>query len=793
MRGVITVFLALVFSLILTMLLVVLESAYLAAGRAAASTVAGAATESLFADYFAPLFEEYHVFGVHKSAEEASESYREYVEAMLGSSAWSMTAADTELSGLETLADNDGAELKKQAVDYEKLSAPAEFISKFLGYVGILSGQDDECRLIKKKMNAEKKLADLDKDVIYLMKKIDGISTDDGAMKLTKDGAIGTEQFFVKKIFKTKPDRVTARINNTQVWNALSGSYTDIKKSLDSFGSIGKTCYDLSISIESKREVLKELYAQKEEEQRSQEEGGRAGGGEGAAPEPEESGITSMIEECEKELDEIEESYSEAKKSFKKSYDKIKQLVNCTLDSAKAAVLKVDAIKEKQGGIASSVLDFEAELKTYMSQEETSPIVEELSESLELMKGYAGIGSATLAGLDFDTMKATLEGNRGVLERVKGSLSGVSSPPDGSGDNKEAWTLFESALKQIKSSFDSYSFKGLEFDYSTLKPDTIEDNITGALEDLVAKGLCGLIFPDDLKLSKNTCKELTEFTFGGKTYEEEEIDPDDVLEEEDASNLLDHVNSDVSSSIAGEALDRVLLVKYASDHFRRLYGEDRDPELAERYEGHVLNYEQEFIVCGGKSDQVNLERMIWRLFLMRLPGSLIFCLTDADVRAKSETFAMATVGFAGLPFVVTLVKYLVMIVWASVQALVETAAIMLGKRIDIITGRSIFCVDLKDIPLVATGIVKTKAQSMRETTGTPQYEDYIMFLMLIGNEEARLCRMEALIQENIKDRYDENFRIDMCITSARTDTKLSMRPRYAGGPYIHSVTKRYRY
>ncbi|MBP5159877.1 MAG: hypothetical protein ILP10_06205, partial [Lachnospiraceae bacterium] len=181
--GGITVFLTLVFSLILTMMLVILESAYLASGRAVASSVAGAATESLFADFFAPLFEEYHVFGVCKSAEEAQESYREYVDAMLAGSAWNLSALSTEVSGLETLADSEGLSFKKQAVDYEMLSAPAEFISGFLGYVGLLSGQDDECRLIKKKMNAEKKLADLDKDVIYLMKKIDGISTEDGAMK----------------------------------------------------------------------------------------------------------------------------------------------------------------------------------------------------------------------------------------------------------------------------------------------------------------------------------------------------------------------------------------------------------------------------------------------------------------------------------------------------------------------------------------------------------------------------------------------------------------------------------
>ncbi|MBP5158992.1 MAG: hypothetical protein ILP10_01685, partial [Lachnospiraceae bacterium] len=607
--------------------------------------------------------------------------------------------------------------------------------------------------------------------------------------KLTKDGRIGTEPFFVKKIFKTKPDRVTAGINNTQLYSALCGSYTDILNTLDSFKTAGRTCYDLSVSVDNKEKELEALRDMEKKEKETDPPG---------EPEEEGSGVSGLIEECEKELEEIRDSYSDAKKSFKKSYDNIKQLVNCTLDSAKAAILKVDAIKGKQGGIADSVLDFESELKTYTSSsDEISPIVEELSGSLELMKGYAGIGSATLAGLDFDTMKATLEGNRGVLESVKGSLSGVSSPPDGSGDNKEAWDSFESAIKRLKKQFGPYSFKGLEFDYSTLKLETIEDNITGALEDLVSKGLCGLMFPDDLKLSSNSCKELTEFTFGGKTYEEDEIDPDDVLEEEDASSLLDHVNSDVSSSLAGEALERVLLVKYASDHFRRLYGEDKDPELAERYEGHVLNYEQEFIVCGAKSDLTNLERMVWRLFLMRLPGSLIFCLTDGDVRMKSEAFAMATVGFAGLPFVVTLVKYLVMIVWASVQALVETAAIMLGKRISLLTGRDIFCVDLKDIPLVATGIIKTKAAAMRETTGTPQYEDYIMFLMLIAGEEARLCRMEALIQENIKDRYDESFRIDMCISSARTDTRLAMFPRYAGGarrePYIHSVTKRYRY
>ena len=131
----------------------------------------------------------------------------------------------------------------------------------------------------------------------------------------------------------------------------------------------------------------------------------------------------------------------------------------------------------------------------------------------------------------------------------------------------------------------------------------------------------------------------------------------------------------------GELTERVLFLSYLTEHFSN-YVEQAEQESA-------LLYEQEYLLCGDIKDSSNLYEVVGRVLLVREIFNLIHVISDGEKSGLAGEVALGLLGATGLPILVSVMKFLILFVWATEAALVETAALLQGKKVAVIpTGSS---------------------------------------------------------------------------------------------------------
>ena len=96
--------------------------------------------------------------------------------------------------------------------------------------------------------------------------------------------------------------------------------------------------------------------------------------------------------------------------------------------------------------------------------------------------------------------------------------------------------------------------------------------------------------------------------------------------------------------------------------------------------------------------------------------------------------------------------------------MIETAAIMRGKKVPVIPNSESFCLTLAELPLFAT-LVDEKADNFAESQLYLDYDDYLLVLTLLQSEKTTAARAMDIIQENIRYKYNDDFLINNAVTS----------------------------
>ena len=205
----------------------------------------------------------------------------------------------------------------------------------------------------------------------------------------------------------------------------------------------------------------------------------------------------------------------------------------------------------------------------------------------------------------------------------------------------------------------------------------------------------------------------------------------------------------------------------------------------------VLDYEVEYILSGFETDKANLSAAATKIMLLRLVACIAYTMTDKSMKAQAQVLATTIMGFTGLPFLVALVKYLILFLWAAAQAVVETAAIMRGKKVPVITNDESFCISLAELPVFAS-LVSEKADHFSESQIYLDYDDYMMVFLLLQGERTQAARAMDVIQENIRYKYDEDFLMSNAITAFSCDAVFSAASKYLILPLIDGHDTDYR-
>ncbi|MBP5177948.1 MAG: hypothetical protein J6066_00040, partial [Lachnospiraceae bacterium] len=422
----------------------------------------------------------------------------------------------------------------------------------------------------------------------------------------------------------------------------------------------------------------------------------------------------------------------------------------------------VDEIAEKQEKVKPLIDDFESVLRT-VGTVLSDDFKQELEETLDFMKAYVGYGNNKVTTTDFDAIKKTAEYDLNLLTGID-----VEAYRFSGSDTYEEVTEKLGRLPKDENIFYEFSYSGFSFDYSEIQESALENKLVAEFENNVSDGYLSLFLPDNVKLSDNSMLSELLPSLWYEVEGEDEEDLDDITDGADdkgGGELLSDADegsglSDIADMVSDgfESLGSKLLSSmYMRHQFKSFKNRSAEGDT-------VLDYELEYILSGFETDKANLSAAATKIMLLRLAICTVYTLTQKDLKAQAQTLAISIMGFTGLPFLITIVKYLILFLWAAAQAVIETAAIMRGKKVPVIPNSESFCLTLAELPLFAT-LVDEKADNFAESQLYLDYDDYLLVLTLLQSEKTTAARAMDIIQENIRYKYNDDFLINNAVTS----------------------------
>lgn len=797
--GVITIYLTLTLSIMITLIVTTIEMARVTAARAYSERVLQTAMESTLCDYYLPLFERYHVFGLDIGyGSSIADSNLLADEIKKGIEVSFLPMKDAPLSNLllqnktylicnpmleELSVDNihymtdwDGEFFRKQATSYMKYQAAAEGLEYLLDSVHALEKTEKANKKFEEKMKVEQEFMLIDKDILKLMELIDGIKIKDNQIECKK-GKPKTIDSFAKKLLSEEPTMDNTLINHSTIFESLKDNYINYPSQLNSLKDSAKdvmeryrTAYENA--VRQREDELASLRAKRADMiKKSKDKPCDTTEIDARITSLEQSPITIDIYV----LDSLMASCNSINLKMNNFFNILKEVK----EKANQALSLVQKIKEARYKAQDSKNNFLDGLNK-VREEIGDALYEELSNTSEEMERYSnpeekGIGIIK----DIVSMEETLKQDIKVLEEVERYLLPNMTYTE------EGYAAWLSKVNLIHNSLDNYKLNGLAFDYSGVNFSEEKNGILKAGKSLISDGLLNLVLEDVNSLSKAELSQSELPSFTAKKAPEKSSQAENniknIMNTEDREDItttgIGKLGTDALGSFANSLVEELLFQAYENEHCTYYLSEDYKP-------GQVLQYELEYLLYGNMSDKENVSSFINRLISIRTIGNMISVLTDANKLREAGEFAALVVGFSGLPFLISVVKYVILFIWALEQSLVETSAMLMGKNVPIFSLKEDFVVEFKDLANFNKDAITKKAKDYKTKEGflSVGYKGYLQISLFFSNKNNQYYRMMDLIQENLRYEYEDTFRIRNCVVNYRAEAKISMPEQFFSLP-----------
>lgn len=776
-KGSITVFLSFILVLLFSFLLTTLEAARIRGATAYLSMLSGLAGDSFLASYYYPLFQNYRLFGVNSGEE--GDSPEAAIQAQLlnnlcfgteGLSGGLLRLQSTEVTELEyeTMLSDGGAKFLSQirqqtvldgvTVALEELFSEEQFAEA--GEAGTIYREQEEALAVTATVTSE---------LIKLMELVDGICMGENGIDFDANGKMQANETFIKQFVTMEQAELKAAFDNAEVFRVISGEFFRADRAAGRIESLllEVQWLDRAISAtESNRYYyqlrVKELKAawlaekgRLEEEQQEEEE-------------PDDT----VLLELEKELEEAERLLA-AEETAGDSYratryrvlaeagsqhDELRKKWTAVQSALEEALKVTEQLEKKQKTAKAAVEAYEAFLEG-RKEKLSDELYQVFLQELDKMKLYAGLDER---GFSLELIRQSLEADRDLLKKLEPSAFSTQS-----------YSALLQELSAIKSGMDAYTVEGLWFSYGDIVvAEQTWDNVTGFLSDLLTTGVLSLV-----GISR---EELSDRSLSG-----EELPSAGLKKEKLLDGLLECIGEvqelfqnggigEVLKSAGNAALDGTALELYCRKYFHS-YGE------AAPYT--KLNYEREYLVFGNTEDKSNLFSMVLYLVAIRTLLCMVMILKQPDRVSRLETLSAGVVGFTGMPVLAAVVKYSVLLLWSVEEALVEVTALLQGKRIAVVgTGT----VSYSELFLINQTMIEKKAGTVPDGIGAA-YQDYLTVLSLTKGTKEKVYRAMDLIQENMRFRYDDGFRMRNVVTGISFCTKTTLNKLFDTGLFLPAV------
>lgn len=797
--GSVTVAFSLVFLIMFSFILSFFEMASYTARLSYHAAAARLATENYFASYLEPMYSKYHIFGRDVPQEEdvlvwTEESISEDVDYMTKKKEGEKSllirgGADYKVTEASVLTDRELEGYYTQAVTAMKYQGVVEVADLIKEFAGMTEQSEAHLDVAAAKAAADSAYGRVDEKLLYLMALVDGV--DIKKYEKFLGGKTGSFQKGIYvKYFCTHPDTAAAYFDRTEVYQAF------LKNHENPYETLGDLCTRLETLIneilarekqeticrsqlaeargrlsvlsgqkdtlsgalelieaelrEVKSELMKQkLMSGKEETVKRLEQRIQELDAEVAALKEQKEQVGQNGEVLEKFAKELEAAEKQLKKQEKEQEKAVKALKKEETEFVK----KCRALSDVCGEAYEYTAEIQKELKAAQRAKATCESLVDASELIlgsdvcgeyrEDLKEYLFYESEE--GYDFELIRQTLSENRTRLFSVKERIGEAFG-------NTLSYALAD--LKQEREMIKEYSFRGLKLDYGemSLEEDLysdVGDSVSGAL----AEGFLGFLTDKNISEKKLDTSYLPSgFRFKDAKFDFLSIPGGDMSSA--LAALKGYLPKELSfDGVLSQVAEQTLFHSYLVSHF--------DHFIEENSIG-ALSYEQEYLITGEDSDKENLSSVAARICGIRTVLHFISIYTDGAKKAPIEQAALAACGIIGLPALKCLIVLLLVFVWALEEAMVDTAALLLGKKLSLYPGRSGGSISLPEILLFSKSFVLEKARSKAET-GMIGYQAYLQVFLIAKTLETKKYRSLDLIQENIRNWYASSFRVNRCV------------------------------
>jgi hypothetical protein len=813
-EGSITVFLSLVLLLILSLLLTIIEGARVNTAKVFAERSLTTAMDSVLAEYYGPLWEEYHIFGLDTGNGTLSErkdiitdkmkDYMSYtfdpyknLDATVcrnGTELYNITVDELSIQDQTMLMDYHGKIFINQAVEYMKYKELGEGLEQLLEKMSMLESPKKVSMVYEKKQKVEEELVEIEEGILELMELLDGIKTSKKGIEISKAGSLHIVNFFIKKICPNEITQNNVGINQESIFHSLKDNYIN---PLDKLNSIDEAFLNLEETILQIKEVQKEyeilLLRHSEAEVKHRELNSLEETNDVKAQKLENSNlIISLEEQLEKSINQKEELTEEKQRNISaitslnieltNTINKIKPLIN-------SASSHIDNIIKRLETTEPLIKGYEDLLNSEKENLEED-IVVNLQNDLEKIKRYTVLDNT---GYNFSEMKQILNHNLSVLTQTASMLEQGSLYLQ-----QEQYQLSRESFIAAGNSIQKYQIKRLTLDYSTLVLEKKEKrDPLGKMEDIIKSGITGMVIdPDTISEAALTVNPLPSEIAALDEMDENIIDRFTTFFQKVVIGRQNSGMGELFGSFGSDAdimtlmenglnaiAEQFLFQEYLKEHFETFPKEGENTSVRKP---SALTYEQEYLIGGQSSDKENLSSIISRIIFLRTILNFVSILGDKTKCSEAELAAAALVGFTGFPILVSITKTLILLIWSFDEALVDTSALLMGKKVPLL--KKEISLQFPELFILNRTTIEQKASSYSQSKELSlSYQDYISIFLLMKNKKDLSYRSIDLIQENIKLRYEVPFQMNHCLFGYQIRAGFMIPPKFSSVSFVRRI------
>lgn len=723
--GSITVFFSLILFLLVSLVLVSVESARQQSAASILQMNTSVAMASLGGRYYAPLFDKYSIYGLY--GEDMEGSLRELLAASANPTAhlpegytgdrrsgysFTLDQIDVSIGKKISLLDAEGELLRRQMVSAGAVYGVEHLLQELLEALGILKQEEKGLQLLEEKAALEEKTTAMEQLILRLMPVLDGVPTNATGILCDGEGRITPESSFVKKMTLSEPTRESVGIDSFSVYVYLQPAYRNLTDML-------------ALVTEAYREAAADS--------------------------------DSLI----------------AAAAVNAQLNTLLSLLMATSGKTQEAIKLVDKLRAVQDEIPALLSRYEA-----MLSEAGDVLSEEwkasLSESIQRMRQYLGNGKGQY---DFNQMYQRLSANYTMLLEARKHIMQCLY-----GGEEVDW---EAELRLCEEALSDYSVKELVMHYAGMKRGTdVKNTFFQAVKNLLVEGLTsGIIEAEGLSTrSIRTGLTLPSQTLYLGAADVFSIELPDAATDVGESTLWKLIRGMKLSKISEllcadleQMIEKLMLVSYGTSVFS---------SHADSGEEDVLLYQVEYLLYGKRSDADNYRRAALSILGVRLALNLAHTFTDPEKKAMALVTSAEIFG-STLPFLTSAGQYLILLAWGLQNAKLETVEILKGKKVPFLVTKETFQVRYDEVVTMGKQTRFERAEAYKGASGpAPTYNTYLLMFLLFSKEEAIVYHAADLMQAHICTYEDAGFRMTACYGGVTASVQARLQPKYVNIPMV---------